>query len=432
VRLLGLAVLAILIAPCVIETGLRIAACRTEMSISGNGVKVETVPSWTTYHQLVPLQRKRLPASFRLTGGTGNPQPADPVAFRTNSLGLRGREYVTPRPAGVFRILCLGDSVFLGPHTHETLTVPARLEHWLQQRSRTRIEVINAGLPDSCPLLAFLQMQHGLLALQPDLIIVDVNHRNASSDRRYRRFTELAANGQPLVCSHPRLSAPKRSRSMSENFLVVRHTEQILTDWLCGTQSQSSQYNRLTAIPAAYTGNTLNVSDEQLSLTLSPLLDLWRLAGAVSARLIVSSHPTRLEVLRANKITAELFSRRVGSFTGSRGIPFSDATPAFQTSTGKSPLFLSNGELSTQGHEAYARKLAVAVTNVVSGTAPSGGSRSVSGSHPPAHNPGQSNSVQTTGGTAPAPHRFNHEPGQDSQTGTSGRNIPLAPFSARR
>jgi len=432
VRLLGLAVLAILIAPCLIEIGLRIAACRTQMAVPVHQSGVETVPSWTTYHQLVPLQRKRLQGRSVPADGTVNAPPVTPVAFRTNSLGLRGREVTTPGDPGGFRILCLGDDSFLGSHTHETRTVPARLEYWLQQRSRTRIEVINAALPDSCPLLSFLQMQHGLLALQPDLIIVDVNLRNAASDRRCRRFTELAADGRPLVCSHPQLAAPKRSRSLSENFLVVRHTEQMISEWLCGTRHQPAGRNNLTAIPAAYTGNTLAISDEQLSLTLSPLLDLSRLAHTVPARLIVSSHPTHLELLQKTETTQTPFPQRVGEFARAGGILFNDSTSAFRAAAGTERLFLSNGEFSMRGHETYARELAVAITELISSSARSLPPDTTPQTHPPAQAQAQHNRIQPTAGTESAASRFTRETGRESETPAADRKTRLAPFSVQR
>jgi len=432
-RLLGLAVLAILIAPCLIETWLRIAACRAEMTVSDGESDIETVPSWTTYQQLVPLQRKRLPASLNQIDGTvhdsDGPQ-SSPVAFRTNSLGLRGREVTTPRLPGGFRILCLGDDTFLGAHTDENLTVPARLAYWLQQRSRTQIEVINAALPDSCPLLSFLQLQHGLLALQPDLIIVNVNLRNAASDRRCRRFTELSADGQPLTCSHPQLAAPKRSRSLSENFLVIRHTERLLSEWLRGTRDQPGS---LAAIPASYTGNALTISDEQLSLTLAPLQDLSRLASAIPASLIVTSHPTRSE-LPQDAETA--FPQQVGQFARPRNILFHDATAAFRAADGKATPFLSKTELSPRGHEAYARGLAVAITEFLSNSARSRSQDSGSESQRPARD--RRNPVQTTGGTISTGHRstppLRSTPPvvRESAEPAAHRKTRLAPFSPRR
>ena len=233
-RLLGFAILAIAVAPFLVEIGLRIAACRTSTD-GPSANQAEVVASWTTHHQLAPLQRKQLKG----TSQRSEEAKSASVLFRTNSLGLRGRETEVPKPPGVYRIVLLGDESILGAATDESQTVAARLEHWLQTRSRMRIEVVNAGLPDSCPLLTYLRVRHGLMSLEPDLLLVDVNLSDVEDDRNFRRHTELAASGQPLAASHPELSAPKRSKSISENFLVVQHAEQLLASWLDAPQTRS-------------------------------------------------------------------------------------------------------------------------------------------------------------------------------------------------
>jgi hypothetical protein len=369
-RLLGLAALAIVLAPCLIEIGLRVAACRSSFNAGSSSDGPEVVPSWTTHHQLAPLQRKQIAQRDESTG-----QPVAPVVFRTNSLGLRGRELELPKPPGVFRIVLLGDESVLGAATDESLTVAARLEHWLQTRSQMRIEVVNAGLPDSCPLLTFLQVRHRLLALQPDLLLTDVNQGDTQDDRRYRRCTELAADGQPLAASHPELSAPKRSRSLTENFLVVRHTERLLASWLSDTPTRSPGSGEFAPIPASVPGEVaasspgelVETSDEQLSLTLSPLEDLARLAESVPGGLVVATHPTERELARQAGQDSTDLTKRLREFAQSRRLLFCDSAPAFRNAAEHGSLFLPRGELSRQGHEAYARALAVALVERVAG-----------------------------------------------------------------
>jgi hypothetical protein len=361
-RLLGLAVLAIVLAPCLIEIGLRVSACRSCLDTGQANAGAEVVPSWTTHHRLAPLQRKRIPRKEKTSS-----QPAEPVLFRTNSLGLRGHELELPKPPGVFRIILLGDESILGESTDESLTVAARLEHWLQTRSQMRIEVVNAGLPDSCPLLTFLQVRHGLLALQPDMLLVDVNSEDTRDDRRFRRSTELAADGQPLASSHPELSAPKRSRTLSENFLVVRHTEQLVASWLTDTPTQNSTEGRFAPIPASVPGTTASISDEQLSLTVEPLEDLANLAATVPGGLVIATHPTDRELTREARQDSGDLTNRLREFAHSRRLLFCDSTPAFRTAGEKDSLFLPRGELSSRGHEAYARALAVALVERVAG-----------------------------------------------------------------
>lgn len=90
--------------------------------------------------------------------------------FRTNSLGWRSGEITLPKPAGVFRILCIGGSTTVEGRTNET-TYPAMLQTQLRDHFHTQsIEVINCGVHGR----GIGSERDGLpkyLALQPDLIV---------------------------------------------------------------------------------------------------------------------------------------------------------------------------------------------------------------------------------------------------------------------
>ena len=91
--------------------------------------------------------------------------------FKTNSLGFRDAERAVPKPANVFRVLCLGGSTTQEGDTNET-TYPALLESRLRKAFPDRdIEVVDAGIPGiSTPthLLRFADYA----ALEPDLVIM--------------------------------------------------------------------------------------------------------------------------------------------------------------------------------------------------------------------------------------------------------------------
>ena len=90
-----------------------------------------------------------------------------------NSLGLRGREVDMPKPAAVYRIFVVGDSVTFGWGVNDDETFCQRLQHTLNdQRSVGRVEVINGGVSgyatdQEAALLARLAPR-----LQPDLVLV--------------------------------------------------------------------------------------------------------------------------------------------------------------------------------------------------------------------------------------------------------------------
>src|SRR2546426_7316948 len=75
------------------------------------------------------------------------------VDVRINSLGFRDREVVLPKPAEVFRILAVGDSVTFGFGVDLAETYVKQLEGRLTPLAGggRRVEVVNAGLGDTGP-----------------------------------------------------------------------------------------------------------------------------------------------------------------------------------------------------------------------------------------------------------------------------------------
>ena len=95
----------------------------------------------------------------------------------TNSLGLRDEEVVLPRPAGVTRILCLGESTTWGHGVEVQQAYPAQLEvglnRALQERGDPRrVDVINAGVPAWTVWQSAVYLGEDGLALQPDVVVI--------------------------------------------------------------------------------------------------------------------------------------------------------------------------------------------------------------------------------------------------------------------
>ncbi|QDU60555.1 hypothetical protein Pan216_13980 [Planctomycetes bacterium Pan216] len=91
-----------------------------------------------------------------------------------NSLGYRGKEINQPKPPGTLRIVTLGGSTTYGEFIdRDEATYPARVEHYLRERTgRGDIEVINAGCPGYNSWESLGNLQHRVLDLEPDLVIV--------------------------------------------------------------------------------------------------------------------------------------------------------------------------------------------------------------------------------------------------------------------
>jgi len=107
----------------------------------------------------------------------------DMTRVTTNARGLRYDRPVGTKPAGTFRILCVGDSVTFGfrvplvfanrPEEHhpEWLPYPARLEKALQAANPGRaVEVIPLAVPGYSSHQGLAWLRRDLAELQPDVV----------------------------------------------------------------------------------------------------------------------------------------------------------------------------------------------------------------------------------------------------------------------
>jgi lysophospholipase L1-like esterase len=111
----------------------------------------------------------KFPAHYVVRGAAG--QGAETASI--NSLGFRGPDFQPTKPAGVFRIICLGESSTFGFHNTDTGTYPFLLQQLLEGGGRgIRVEAINAGFPyyNTGSILSLLESE--LLAYQPDVVTV--------------------------------------------------------------------------------------------------------------------------------------------------------------------------------------------------------------------------------------------------------------------
>ena len=135
-----------------------------------------------------------------------SPDDENPRQVSHNSLGFRGRETTWEKPAGRFRVLCLGGSSTygFGPSSDEA-TWPARLEQHLQgARPDMDIEVINAGCQGYSTHESLINLALRGVEFHPDVVLVyhginDVRaalYPNAKADNsHWRRVWPLERKG---------------------------------------------------------------------------------------------------------------------------------------------------------------------------------------------------------------------------------------------
>ncbi len=146
---LALAVCVPLLALCILEGAIRAYA---HLASRERLIVADDVLGW----RLIPNARK----FYR--------NETQPYLVQINSKGLRDGEHSYDKPAGVFRILVIGDSFVFGAGGVE----PSNRFTDILQSSANNLEVINTGVPGYGADQEYLYLKTEGLKYHPDLVIV--------------------------------------------------------------------------------------------------------------------------------------------------------------------------------------------------------------------------------------------------------------------
>ena len=118
--------------------------------------------------------------------------------YEVNALGIREKKGLLSQPAGknALRIITLGDSFTEGMGAPYDSAWPRALEQKLSSLSLndTEIQVYNAGVSGSDPILNYMMLKEKLLDFKPDLVVQSVNTSDLT-DYLYRGGMERFRNG---------------------------------------------------------------------------------------------------------------------------------------------------------------------------------------------------------------------------------------------
>jgi hypothetical protein len=361
----AIAVLALV--ACLAEVGLRVydsaTAQVTRRDLYDRGLVCK---SWFVHHTLKPSH----------TFAVKNPDTGQRVRLAVNSRGLRGPEPLVPKPPGTCRILCLGDESTLATQVSEAETFCALLQGELAAGGAA-VEVINAGVPEYCPLLSFLQFRHALLSLQADLVVFNFDMSDIADDYHLRRYAVMNADGAPLSCAHPALEIPRSGRSGREGMLLLPQFARQRLNCLLAEKMLDEKSRTLDSPKCRYLWLEDQPPDWSVHIgqALGPLADLDALARTSGAALVVAACPAPWQV-SALATTGEGVREQVGvgkgvhyrsrrpfetlaEFCQMHSIPFCDTLAAFVEHSQPERLYLTSAAaFSAEGHALYARELA--------------------------------------------------------------------------
>ncbi|HUQ69838.1 MAG TPA: hypothetical protein VM165_09965 [Planctomycetaceae bacterium] len=268
------------------------------------------MPSAVTGWELQPAGRTRV-----------NTERGEAVVFRTNSLGLRGEEVATPKPQGVYRIICLGDEALLAATLPDEFTLPQQIAKRLQSTTQSRIEVLNAGLPHGSPETAVIHYRHRLAVLQPDLVILHVHAGDVADDQSHRKWMIRDPQGHALVCAHPDLRSSPKELPVAElrrEFAVI--------DWAWTQAGQ--QWTDPQPTPRSRPQRMTQSAVEQM---LTPIEHLAALCQATSAAFVVCLAPTNEPEITAKLDSDGPFAAAAFAWLAERRIAVVDGMAAFRS-----------------------------------------------------------------------------------------------------
>jgi hypothetical protein len=344
------------------EVALRVqslpATTKSSAKASSNDFPL-AVPSWQLGWELRPSSQATVAAGRR-----------DTVIFRTNSLGLRGEEVAIPKPAGLYRIVCLGDETLLAPEIADDANFCHLLQVNLQARTQQPIEVINAALPHGCPLTEWLLFRSRLLALQPDLVLVHVTWSDLADDRNLRRYTTCDPHGVPVSCSHPRLAAKPcvNLGAWRQQFRVI--------DWGCEQlwcKVEDAAPGRTA--PSIWSNVEATAKLTEFQQMVEPLKHLSQLCEGHHSRCVVWTTPAPWQIsgtatakgsarreagvprdgLITSRVPIEALSRTLAEWR----VPCLDASGAFSSGSAADAMFLPDApRWSVEGHARVAQFVA--------------------------------------------------------------------------
>jgi len=185
----------------------------------------ELTPDKFRHHKLVPNTHSRFE------------QSDFSYIQRVNNLGIRGKDRTFKKPANHFRILMLGDSFTMGKGVEDDQTFSALLEESINQQksceSKT-IEVLNAGTDSYSPILSYLQLSIDLAALEPDIILLNLDISDLLQETAYRNAAVYDSDGEIVAVpgsERPVLMNQRIRRWIDQNMyftrLILFHTNKL-------------------------------------------------------------------------------------------------------------------------------------------------------------------------------------------------------------
>ncbi len=358
-----------------IEVGLRLAGPNIPLDL--------TMARFQVYHPVYGF--------FHRPGVSGWLRTREYTSYvKFNSQGLRGPEAAVPKPAELFRVLVLGDSVVEGAQVAYEETIAARLAANLAQLGvAAQLETINAGVAGFGTGQELLFLQTDGARLQPDLVVLVFTVANDVADNgvAVARRWKLAAERRPFFVSGrdgelrelPFKAPPSEPFEGIRSFLRDRSVLfNVLELWAVGkgvARAHESVVPPLDAEKEVYLREPGDDWQQAWDATERLLAKLDQVATESGVPLVIVLSPTQLQTYdkqwrehmagltaRAERrLSPEAPNERLAEIARRRGLRMLDLLPVFraEAAADSPPLFFrQDGHWTEQGHALAAREVA--------------------------------------------------------------------------
>jgi lysophospholipase L1-like esterase len=271
--------------------------------------------------------------------------------YRINADGFRGPLHARPKPAGVFRVLVLGDSVAFGYDVEEAEAFPRGMEAELGRRAPdSRIEVVNLGVGGYNPWNEAALLADVGLSYEPDLVLVqfcanDLNDPTVHFDGQTRLvLSAIPDEAYPNPDKRLVRSAPARWDRICLRSGLCTLTREV---WLRYTgKGWGDEIERFAFEPLESEGGPEWTWLERYYVDMANRAS-ERGAGFA---ILMTPHPAQLVRTSRDPIREQLTA-----LAARRGWPLIDPLPAFRAAQSKgSRMFLDQWHPTPEGHRILA------------------------------------------------------------------------------
>lgn len=301
------------------------------------------LPAETVFDDVYSVDYRMLPGAQTPWGG---------VDEFLNRDGFRGRDISHQQPAGVLRILSLGDSTTYGAFVENEETYTSRLAMELQRRG-VNAETINAGMPGSTLWGQVALFDRQFRDYDLDLVVLYTNYGYQRDFLELRRFMEEHRTRMALRRGLLRLHLYRFLR----RWLKPPHFELRLDQYADAPFAGANADPEVRALVEQYMAQDLRHLDEQCRAKGARLLVVPLLARLPFETAVAQN-------MRPGDLNWRLFHRAnsgavlIGETARRLNLPTLSLEDDFLAAAYEQALFLDDCHFSPAGHALAARVLA--------------------------------------------------------------------------